>query len=138
MPQATATSHPSPAPDPVDEIYQLLQGWMDACHGVDAEKYMSYYSESLTYLNVAIKDFGTITYDDFNTNTHDDFRQEGCDIEFNLFFISPDGKSVAIEGTYNTRNRSGRQVSILIAIILEIQNGKIVRQTDYLDGGFLK
>lgn len=128
----------TPAPNPAMQTYQLVQGWMDACNALDADTYMSYYSEELVYLNVAIKDFGIITYEDFNRSTHDDFGQEGCKIDFNAWFISLDGRYAAVEGVSHALNRQGRQVDMPVAIILEFQDGRIIRQTDYLDDSPMK
>ena len=121
-----------------EETRKIVQGWMDAYQSLDADKLMSYYAEDVVYLNVVIKDFGTVTYNGLNKSIHKDFQKEGFRMELVSSFISPDGKFAAVQGNYYDLNRSGRQISMPIAIILEFQDGRIVRETDYFYGWQIK
>lgn len=129
----TPASTATPAPDPAAETHALVQAWVDAYHSLDADAYMSYFAEDAVYLDMAIKDFGTYNRDMLDRAVHSTFQEEGFKIEITSFFVSPDGKFAAAEGTYYDLNKAGRQVPMPMAIILEIRDGKIVKETDYYD-----
>ena len=132
---ATPTPGPTatPSPDPAAETQVLVQGWVDAYNALDADKFMLYFAEDAVYLDMAMRDFGTYTRDMLDRSVHSTFRQEGFKVEITSFFVSPDGKSAAAEGTYYDVNKAGKQVAMPFVIILEIQNGKIIKETDYYD-----
>lgn len=139
---ACCSAQPSPAgstsTESAEETGKLVQGWMDAYLAMDVDKFMSYYDVDVTYLNVVIKDFGTVTFDGLSKSIRTDLLEEDSGWEFLSYFVASDGTFVAIQATYHELNHSGKQVSIPITIVLEIRNGKIIRQTDYFDGGQIK
>jgi ketosteroid isomerase-like protein len=121
-----------------EETRKVVQSWMNAHQSLDADKLMSCYAEDVVYLNVVIKDFGTVTYDGLNKSIRKDFQKDGFRMELVSSFISPDGKFAAIQGTYYDLNSAGRQISMPIAIVLEFRDGEIVKETDYFDGWQIK
>lgn len=128
----------SDSPESAEATNKLVQGWMDAYQEKDVEEFMSYYDEDMQYLNVVIKDFGTVTFDGLSKSIRNDLLDDDSGWEFVSFFVDSNGNFAVIEGMYYELNRSDKQVSIPIAIVLEIRNGKIIRQTDYFDGGQIK
>ncbi|MGE5248810.1 MAG: nuclear transport factor 2 family protein [Bacteroidota bacterium] len=134
---ATPTPAPTatPAPDPAAETHRLVQGWVDAYHAKDADKFMSFFAEDAVYLDTAIKDFGTFSRDSLDRMVHSTFQEEGFKIEVTSFFVSPDGKFAVAQGSYYDLNKAGKQVAMPVAMILEIRDGKIIKETDYYDRG---
>jgi ketosteroid isomerase-like protein len=61
------------------------------------------------------------------------FQQEDWRIKFNSHFIADDGRYIALSGTWTDTGKNGNLVSVPIQIILEVRDGKIVRQDDYYD-----
>lgn len=135
---AEPTPMPTPTPDPAAETSVLVQGWIDAYHALDADKFMSYYAEDAVYLDVSMKDFGTYTFEMLDRNVRHTFDNEGFKVEIVSFFVSPDGKFAALEGIYFNLNKYGRQVGMPMVIILEFLDGRIIRETDYYDSSPVK
>lgn len=130
-----STQAPTPTPNPVNRTTLLVQGWVDAYHALDADKFMSYFAEDALYYDMAMKDFGAFTRDALDRAVHSSFKQEGFKVEISSFFVSTDGRFAALECTYFDLNKFGRQVGMPAVIILEIANGMIIRETDYYDRG---
>lgn len=124
---------PTPMPDPAVPTRALVQGWVDACHALDADKYMSYYAGNAVYHDMSLTDLGLYSRDALDRVVHSNFKQAGFKVEITSFFVSTDGKRAALEGTYYDLNRSGKQVGMPIVILLEIRDGLIIRETDYYD-----
>lgn len=122
----------------VKKTFALVEGYVDAYHALDADKFMSYFAEDAVYLDMALKDFGAYSRDALDRSVHSTFKGEGFKVEVVSFFISPDGKFAALEGTYYDLNKSGQQVGMPMVIILEIQESKIIKETDYYDRSPMK
>jgi ketosteroid isomerase-like protein len=141
---STPTPIPTPTPDPAKETGVLVQGYIDAYHALDADKFMSYFADDATYFDTALKDIGVYTRAALDRSVHSTFSAaisaegKGFKVEINSFFVSPDGKFAALEGTYYDFNKFGRQVPMPMVIILEFRDGKIIRETDYYDRGPVK
>lgn len=123
----------SSATDSADRTRVLVQGFVDAYHALDADKFMSYFAEDAEYLDMALKDFGVYSRDALDRSVHSTFKADGFKVEIVSFFVSTDGKFAALEGTYYDLNKSGQQVGMPMVIILEIHAGKIIKETDYYD-----
>ncbi len=55
-------------------------------------------------------------------------------MKFSSHFISADGRFISLVGTYTFAGKDGKPSSVPIVIILEQQDGKIIREDDYYDG----
>ena len=137
-PESAPTSISTATPDPADQTILLVQGYVDAYHALDADTFMSYFADDAEYYDMAMKDYGVLTREALARGVHSSFIQEGFKVEINSYFVSRDGKYAALEGTYYKLNKYGRQVGMPTVIILEIRDGRIIRETDYYDSGPIK
>jgi ketosteroid isomerase-like protein len=56
-------------------------------------------------------------------------------MKFTSQFVSRDGRFVALNGTYANAGKDGNLASVPIVIILEVRDGRIVREDQYYDNG---
>lgn len=119
--------------DTAEKTLKLVQGYVDAYHALDADKYMSYFAEDAKYYDMGLRDFGAWDRDALDKAVHSTFITEGFKVGIDSFFVSTDGKFAALEGTYYDLNKAGRQVGMPMVIILDIQDGKIIKEVDYYD-----
>jgi hypothetical protein len=61
------------------------------------------------------------------------FKNTNFGIKVHFHFISRDGRFVALTGTYTNTGRDGNLASVPVVIILEVKDGKIVREDWYYD-----
>ena len=54
-------------------------------------------------------------------------------MKLNSHFVLRDGRFVAVTGTYTTTGKDGNLTSVPIVIILEVIDGKIIREDQYYD-----
>jgi hypothetical protein len=66
------------------------------------------------------------------------FGRQSFRLVFHSSFLSADGKSAALQGTYNDTARSGDPASVPIASLLQIVAGQITREALYYDGSLFK
>lgn len=124
--------------DLAEKTLKLVQGYVGAYHALDADKYMSYFAEDAKYYDMGLKDFGAWDRNALDKAVHSTFDDEGFKVEIDSFFVSTDGKYAALEGTYYDLNKSGRQVGMPMVIMLDIQDGKIIKEVDYYDRSPIK
>jgi hypothetical protein len=132
------TAAPTPTQNPVAGTQALAQRWVDAYHALDADMYMSLFAPTAVYYDMSLKDFGAYTRDALDRAVHGTFNQPGFKVTIDSFFVSPDGKRAALEGTYYDLNKAGIQVGMPMVTLLEIQDGMIMKETDYYDRGPLR
>ena len=61
------------------------------------------------------------------------FQQKNYGVKFSSHFVSEDGRFIALTGIYTNTGKDGNPASVPLEIILEVKDGKIIRQDDYYD-----
>jgi ketosteroid isomerase-like protein len=62
------------------------------------------------------------------------FQEPDFQFKANSSFVSDDGRSAIIVGTYADVGKDGKVASVPMVILLELRDGKIIHETDYYDG----
>jgi ketosteroid isomerase-like protein len=61
------------------------------------------------------------------------FSLKNFSMKFNSHFVSQDGRFIALNATYYNTGKDGNIASVPMMIILEVKDGKIIREDDYYD-----
>jgi len=98
--------------------------------------YLSLFSQDADYVDFAVQVHAKISQ--LKGELASSFRREAFRLVFHSSFLSADGKSAALQGTYNDSARGGEPASVPIASFLQIADGKITREAIYYDGSLFK
>ena len=114
----------------------LLNAYISAYQAKDARAYLSLFSQDADYVDFAVQVHAKISQ--LKGELASSFRREAFRLVFHSSFASADGKSAALQGTYNDSARGGEPASVPIASFLQIADGKITREAIYYDGSLFK
>jgi len=114
----------------------LLNAYISAYQAKDARAYLSLFSQDADYVDFAVQVHAKISQ--LKGELASSFRREAFRLVFHSSFLSADGKSAALQGTYNDSARGGEPASVPIASFLQIADGKITREAIYYDGSLFE
>jgi len=114
----------------------LLNAYISAYQAKDARAYLSLFSQDADYVDFAVQVHAKISQ--LKGELASSFRREPFRLVFHSSFLSADGKSAALQGTYSDSARGGEPASVPIASFLQIAEGKITREAIYYDGSLFK
>jgi len=114
----------------------LLNAYISAYQAKDARAYLSLFSQDADYVDFAVQVHAKISQ--LKGELASSFRRQAFRLVFHSSFLSADGKSAALQGTYNDSARGGEPASVPIASFLQIADGKITREAIYYDGSLFK
>jgi ketosteroid isomerase-like protein len=114
----------------------LAEAYIAAYQAKDARAYLSLFSRDADYVDFAVQVHAKIGQ--LKDELASSFRREGFHFHIHTYFISGDGQSVALQGTYTDSARTGEPVSVPIASFLQISGDKITREALYYDGSLFK
>ena len=114
----------------------LLNAYISAYQAKDARAYLSLFSQDADYVDFAVQVHAKISQ--LKGELASSFHRESFRLVFHSSFLSADGKSAALQGTYNDSARGGEPASVPIASFLQIAKGKITREAIYYDGSLFK
>jgi ketosteroid isomerase-like protein len=112
----------------VPETEAIITEWEKAYNGRDNQAFISFYADETKYTQVIAPEWRVFTKDRLSQDVKTRFSSEKFNSKLNNFFVSADGHYVAVQGTYTDAKVS----EIPMAILLKIENGKIIEQYDYL------
>ena len=127
---------PSDARSAPNRRDSLLNAYISAYQAKDARAYLSLFSQDADYVDFAVQVHAKISQ--LKGELASSFRREAFRLVFHSSFLSADGKSAALQGTYNDSARGGEPASVPIASFLQIADGKITREAIYYDGSLFK
>ena len=61
------------------------------------------------------------------------FQKENFAMKFSSHFVSADGHFIALTSIFTDTGKDGNPASVPMVIILEVKDGKIIREDDYYD-----
>jgi len=126
-------SEPRSTPNAPDS---LINAYISAYQAKDPRAYLSLFSQDADYFDFAVQVHAKISQ--LKDELGSSFRREGFRLSFHSFFVSADGKSAALQGTYTDSARSGEPVSVPIASLLQMAGDKITKEALYYDGSLFK
>ena len=137
IPSAKETTLPSNEPRSIPNAPEpLINAYISAYQAKDARAYLSLFSQDADYVDFAVRVHAKISQ--LKDELASSFQREGFRLGFHSFFVSADGKSAALQGTYNDSARSGEPVSVPIASFLQMDGDKITKEALYYDGSLFK
>lgn len=115
---------------------RVVSAYIAAYEAKDATAYLSLFSRKAEYVDFAVQVHAKISQ--LRNELVASFRRKGFQFSISTFFVSADGRFAALQGTYSDTGERGKPASVPIASLLEIQDGKIVREALYYDGSLFK
>lgn len=115
---------------------ELVKAYIAAYEAKDTSKILALYDKDAIYMDQgspANRSMGEMYVRNITTAWAETFNDPIFEVKFLSYFISHDGTHAALTTTYTNKNRQGNPVSVPMMIILEIREGKIVREDDYYD-----
>jgi hypothetical protein len=114
----------------------LLTAYTSAYQARDARVYLSLFAPDADYVDYGVQVHAKISQ--LKDELTSSFQRQAFRLVFHSGFLSADGKSAALQGTYTDSARSGDPASVPIASFLQIVGGKITREALYYDGSLFK
>ncbi len=122
---------------PVAGAEDLAQAFITTYEAKQATEWLALFSENALFQDNGspyARDEGALHMHDNITYVKYLFALPHFSMKFSSHFISTDGRFITLVGTYTFTGKDGKSASVPIVIILEQQDGKIIREDDYYDG----
>ena len=135
-PIPTATAPLPPTPSPVAVAESLAQAYMAADDTKDALAYLDLFSDDAVYMdfgNATAREEGVVYVRNSRTYVIYLFGLKNYAMKMNSHFVSADGRFIALAGVYTNTGKDGNPASVPVAIILEVKDGKLIREDVYYD-----
>jgi ketosteroid isomerase-like protein len=114
----------------------ITRSYASAYEAKDAGAYLSLFSGDADYV-----DYGVQVHSKIGALREEllrSFERETFRLIIRSLFVSADGRFAALQGTFTDTARSGDVVSVAIISVLEIRDGKIIKESLYYDGSLFK
>jgi hypothetical protein len=129
-------SQPTVTPNPaaVSSTRQVVQEFIAAEEARDADRYLATFAPTgkvydMTFMN---PDLGPIK--NLESYVRVDFApKSSINIKFDDYFISPDGHFATLRGHYTNLGKDAQPVTVHMATLLEVKDGKVLSESDYYD-----
>jgi ketosteroid isomerase-like protein len=126
----------SPSRHNPESARSVAEAYISAYQTKDARAYLSLFSREADYVDFAVQVHAKISQ--LKDELAASFRREGFRFTVHTYFVSEDGQSVALQGTYTDSGRTGEPVSVPIASFLRVDGDRITREALYYDGSLFK
>lgn len=122
----------------VEEATATVKKWQKAYNERNIEEYVSCFAEDVKYVDIVKPDWRIMTKGELLTDVKSKFSSTAFKSKLSAsvsspipdgFFVSSDGHYAAAQGTYE---EAGKVSAKPMAVILEIQKGKIVKQYNFI------
>jgi ketosteroid isomerase-like protein len=123
-PSATATAE------------KVAQAFISAFEAEQVGDYMALFQQDAIYMdnsNATMRKEGADYIRNYFTYVNYLFQHTNFAYKFSSYFVSPDGRFIALSGTYTNTGKDGKIASVPLQVILEVKDGKIIREDDYYD-----
>jgi ketosteroid isomerase-like protein len=113
-----------------------VNAYIAAYQAKDTQQILPLFSGDAIYMDQGSPEFraiGEMNVSSITTAWAQTFQDPLFQVNFESYFISSDGTSAALKTVYTDKNANGNPTSVPMIIILEIKDGKIVREDDYYD-----
>lgn len=120
----------------VQEAESTVKAFITAYEAKDTDKTMALFDQDAIYMDNGSPGFrgmGQVYVRNIRTIWAQTFQNPAFQMKFDSYFVSADGKHAALTATYTNRGLSPTPSSVPLVIILELSNGKIIREDDYYD-----
>ncbi len=122
---------PTPTPSPASVAETIAQQYAVASNTKNADLYLSLFSSDAVTMDYGVN-YGPFRVMDIKDDVYTNFASKYFQYKITSFFVSADGRFVAVEGIYTDWVRGGNNTASAPCLaILEIKNGKIVKESLY-------
>ncbi len=134
IPPPTAPIPTATAPVPVAE--SLAQAYITANAAKDAVAYLDLFADDAVYMdngNATAREEGVVYIRNSRTYVTYLFSLKNYAMKMSSHFVSADGRFIALSGTYTNTGKDGNPASVPIAVLLEVKDGKLIREDVFYD-----
>jgi hypothetical protein len=127
---------PITATEVISDIEDLSQVFISAYASEQAADYLALFSYDAIFMDNSTPFRSSVEADlirNSESYVNNLFKTTNFGMKLNSHFISRDGRFVALTGTYTNTGKDGNLASVPIVIILEVKDGKILREDWYYD-----
>jgi ketosteroid isomerase-like protein len=135
-PSATAALPPPTATVEISVVEDLAQAFISAYESEQVTDYLALFSYDAIFMDNSTPFRNYVVADlvrNSRTYVNNLFKNTNFGMKLNSHFVSRDGRFVALTGTYTNTGKDGNPASVAIVIILEVKDGKIIREDQYYD-----
>jgi ketosteroid isomerase-like protein len=123
-----SASQPDPSNQVVIGTRALVTAWEAAYNGKDSAAFLSSYADAAKVTQVISPEWRIFTKNTLEQEITSQFASVKFVSQLSDFFVSADGHFVAVQGTYD----DAKTMDTPMVIILEVKDGKIVEEYDYM------
>jgi hypothetical protein len=122
----------------IDQTTKTVKQWQKAYNEKNSVDYLSCYADNLKFVDFIKPDWQIISKEELGKDLSEKFSRSEFLSKFGPpmkspipdgFFISPDGHYAVVQGTYEDK---GKITARPMAVILEIKDGEIVKQYNFM------
>jgi ketosteroid isomerase-like protein len=132
-PSPSASSSSSPA---VQDAERIAQAFISSYEAENAPDWLKLFSRDALFMdngNATSRQEGAVYMRDNETYVNYLFQLKNFSMKFSSYFVSADGRFIALTSTYTNTGKDGNPASVPMQIILELKDGMIIREDDYYD-----
>ena len=115
----------------------IVKAYIAAYENKDPAAYQVVFDKDAIYLDVgspSSRSTGAMYVRNLSTIIATEFKTGVFDVKLTSYFVSDDGRYATLLGAYTNKGFDENVHTVPIAILLEFQNGKIIKEIDYYDG----
>jgi ketosteroid isomerase-like protein len=123
----------------IAEATATINKWLSAFNARDAASFLSFYAEDAKYVDVVSPKWRVVTKSQLAADVASRFARTEFQSRLepspgsamdSAYFVSPDGRFAAVQGTYVDRGTPAGGLPMLI--VLELEAGQIIRQYNFI------
>jgi ketosteroid isomerase-like protein len=121
---------------PVRVAENLAQAFISSYEAKQAADWLNLFSYEAVFMdngNPTYRKLGVVYIRNDQIAINHLFSLQNFSMKFSSHFVSEDGRFIALTGTYTYTGKDGNPASVPMEIILEVKDGKIIREDDYYD-----
>jgi len=123
----------SDVPDtaPAKATQANVEKFIAANSNYDPSTLVSLYSPDVLWMDNGDA-YGPIHFDSLDWLIWNDYGPDQMTLSFRFYLVTYDGRFSVVEGTFSTKNKTtGKWVSMPAVVVLEFEDGKIIKETWY-------
>jgi ketosteroid isomerase-like protein len=125
----------SPNPAAVASTRQLVQAYIAAQEAKDTDRYLATFAPEAHIYDMTLTNPDVGLVKNLESFVRVDFDPKSSfAVKYDDYFISPDGHFAALRGKYTNLGKDGQPVSVHLVVLLEMKDGKVLKETEYYDG----
>ncbi len=135
-PEPPVTTVPTTATVTISAVEDVTRAFISAYEAKEPADYLALFSDDAIFLDNSVPYRSEVVVDLVRISgpyVRNLFTRTNFGIKFQSRTISRDGRRVALTGSYSNTGKDGNLASVPIIVMIEIKDGKIVREDQYYD-----